>query len=170
MRGFERTSSLIAPRVRKCGESRGFAVSRLLTHWPEVAGPEISSVSRPVEITYGREGFGGTLTLLTTGSHAPLLEMQSGSIRDKVNACYGYAAVARVRVTQTAATGFAEGHADFQHKAAAATEPPKPSAEARQAAKAGTAGVTDPGLKAALEQLGGFVFSAARPKPDEGST
>jgi len=160
MRGFERTSALLAQRVRKGGESRGFAVSRLLTHWAEVVGTDLAAMARPVEISYGREGFGGTLTLLTTGAQAPLLEMQSATIREKVNACYGYAAIARIRITQIAATGFAEGRVDFDHAPRLETGARGPSSEARQAAGKLAAPVRDDGLRAALETLGGHVLSA----------
>ena len=40
-RGFEAASSLLAERVQKAAEGRGFAVSRLLTHWPEIAGDKL---------------------------------------------------------------------------------------------------------------------------------
>jgi hypothetical protein len=36
----------------------------------------------------------------------------------RVNACYGYITIARIRITQTAATGFAEGQMAFDHGAA----------------------------------------------------
>ncbi len=42
MRGFERTSGLLQDRIRKAGETRGFAVARLLTHWAEIVGEEIA--------------------------------------------------------------------------------------------------------------------------------
>ena len=45
-----------------------------------------------------------------------MLEMQKEQLRAKVNAVYGYNAIARVRITQTAATGFAEGKVAFGHK------------------------------------------------------
>ncbi|MGI1662312.1 DUF721 domain-containing protein [Palleronia sp. KMU-117] len=167
MRGFERTSSLVAQRIRAAGETRGFAVSRLLTHWPEVVGEDIAAVSRPVEVSYGRGGFGATLTLLTTGAQAPMLEMQADRIRERVNACYGYAAISRVRITQTAPTGFAEGQADFSHAPKAPAEPAAPSEASVARARKVADGVTDPGLRAALERLGGHVLSAVS-TPKEG--
>ena len=112
-KGFTRTSALLTQRIRTASESRGFAQSRLLTHWAEVAGDAIAAISRPVEVSYGRGGIGATLTLLTTGSHAPVLEMEKEKLRARVNAVYGYNAIARVRVTQTAPTGFAEGQVAF---------------------------------------------------------
>ncbi len=152
-RGFERASSLIAGRVRAAGEHRGFAVSRLLTHWAEVAGPDIARVSRPVEVTYGR-GLGATLTLLTTGPEAPMLEMQRDRIRERVNACYGYGAIEKIRITQTAATGFgapdaASGRTDEEVRSARPT-----SSKAKEAAS----GIRDERLRKALERLGSNVL------------
>lgn len=156
-RGFERAGALAAGRIRTASESRGFAVSRLLTHWAEIVGPDIAHVARPVEISYGR-GFGATLTVLTTGAQAPMLEMQKDRIRDRVNACYGYAAVQKVRITQTAATGFAEGQAVFDHAPEKHPELAPVTAEARRA----VSGVHDSGLRDALEKLGANVLSPAK--------
>ena len=99
--------------IRKATEKRGFAETRLLTHWAEVAGPDIAAIARPVEVSFARDGIGATLVLLTTGPQAPMLEMQKDAIRARVNSCYGYNAISRVRITQTAPTGFAEGQAVF---------------------------------------------------------
>jgi len=170
MRGFERASLLVEGRVRKGGESRGFAVSRLLTHWADIVGPDVAAAARPVEISYGRGGFGGTLVPLTTGANAPLLEMQTDTIRERVNACYGYAAISRIRITQTAPTGFAEGRASFEHGPGVATETPDPTSEAKQAAGAVAAGVEDDGLRAALERLGSHVMTASGPHSDKGNS
>jgi hypothetical protein len=79
------------------------------------------------KITYGR-GFGGTLVLLTTGAHAPVLEMRGTEIVERVNACYGYRAVSRVQVTQTAPTGFAEGQVAFRTAQGQNAGHPTPSA------------------------------------------
>lgn len=153
--GFERAANLVASRVRTAAESRGFAVARLLTHWPEIVGPDIAAAARPVEINYGR-GFGATLTLLTTGSQAPMLEMQKEAIREKVNACYGYSAIQTIRLTQTAATGFSEGRVQFEARNAGQDrhEPAIPP-EASEAAR----GVGDDTLRLALERLGANVLS-----------
>ena len=153
-RGFERAASLVQGRIRAAGESRGFAVSRLLTHWAEVVGPDIARTARPVDVSYGR-GFGATLTLLTTGAEAPMLEMQKETIRERVNACYGYAAIAKVRITQTAATGFAEGRVVFD------STPKKtmPEAPITPEVSRSAAGVHDTDLRAALERLGANVLS-----------
>ncbi len=161
-RGFKRASSLMQGQIRRAGEQRGFAVSRLLTHWAEIVGEDTARVARPVKVGYGKRGFGATLTVLTTGAQAPMLEMQKDRIRERVNACYGYAAIARIHFTQTAPTGFAEGQAVFQPA-------PKPQAKAPDpatalAAREAAAPVTDPGLRDALEALGQNVLSRHKSK------
>lgn len=157
-RGFERTASLLTARIREAGEARGFAVTRLLTHWEEIAGAETARVARPVKVSYGRDGgFGATLVLLTTGANAPMLEMQKDRIRERVNGVYGYAAISRIRITQTAPTGFAEGQAQFARPAKPTAATPDP--EVAREATAMSADVGDPKLRAALERLAQNVLS-----------
>ena len=156
-KGFARASVLLSSKIRKAGESRGFAVTRLLTHWSEIVGPDIAGSTRPVKVGYGRDGFGATLTVLTTGANAPMLEMQKEKLKARVNACYGYAAISKIRITQTAPTGFAEGQAEFQI-AAKSAEPAQNPAKASQAHKI-TAPVGDENLRQALEALGANILS-----------
>lgn len=154
-RGPERAGTLLASRIRAAGESRGFAVSRLLTHWAEIAGEDVARVTEPVEVSYGK-GFGATLTLLVSGAHAPMIEMQKERLREKVNACYGYNAISRVRITQTARSGFAERRDAFAHKL------PDPLPEVTEAAHRTVEGVADDTLRAALEALGRNILSTHR--------
>ena len=157
-RGFRRAGQLVEREIREVGESRGFAVSKLLTHWAEIAGDGLSHRTRPVDVKYGRSGLGATLTILTTGAEAPMVEMTKEKLRERVNACYGYNAISRIRITQTAPTGFAEGQAEFDHadKRPAPAEPDQ--ASFARAAKT-TAPVADPDLRAALENLGAHILS-----------
>ena len=159
LRGFEATGSLLRDRIRTAGETRGFAVSRLLTHWAEVVGPDTAAICRPVKIGYGKGGLGATLTLLTTGAQAPLLQMQLPAIRERVNACYGYNAISRVTITQTAPSGFSEGQAAFAPAPRKAPQAPPP--EVRRKASEAAGGITDGDLRAALEALAKNVLSRA---------
>ena len=155
-RGFSRAATLMQGNIRKASEDRGFAVTRLLTHWSEVVGEATAGIATPVNVSYGKGGMGATLTLLTTGAQAPMLEMQKEQIRDKVNACYGYRAISRVRITQTAPTGFAEGRVAF-------TPAPKvkktPDPAVLSAAKALSEAVENEKLRAALMALGANVLT-----------
>lgn len=149
-RGFERASTLVASHIRAPAEKRGFAEAKLLTHWADIVGSDIADIAVPLRISYGR-GFGGTLVMLTTGAHGPVLEMREREIVERVNACYGYRAVARIQVTQTAPTGFAEGQVAFGGPKSVATKEPDPArlAEATQ----GLEDIEDETLRSALEAL-----------------
>ena len=163
MRGFEPTSGLLQQRIRAAGEARGFAVTRLLTQWAEVAGEDMARITRPVKVGYGREGMGATLTLLVAAAHAPMVQMDLPRLKDRVNAAYGYAAIARISLTQTAASGFAEGQAQFLG-AAAQARVADPALQAE--AKAVAAPVKDDGLRSALEALAQNILT--RRKATEG--
>ncbi|RMH43900.1 MAG: DUF721 domain-containing protein [Alphaproteobacteria bacterium] len=170
-KGFEPAAGLIARPLRKASERRGFAVARLLTAWDEIVGPEIAAMARPVRVSYGREGIGATLTVLTSGAYAPLVQAQCAAIRERVNACYGYNAISRVRVTQTdphalfagpaagqgaqPAWGLAEAQAPFAP--APTTEAPDPAI--RERAAEAVKDVTDENLRRALEALAAKVLS-----------
>lgn len=156
-KGFAQTGSFLRGRIRDASAQRGFAQSRLLTHWDEIAGPEIARISRPVEVSYAKGGFGATLVLLTTGSNAPILEMEKDKLRARVNAVYGYSAIARVRVTQTAPTGFSSGQIAFSDPKP--KPKPGPSKAVVKRASEQVAPVKDAGLRAALEQLGANIIS-----------
>ncbi|GAA5080254.1 DciA family protein [Roseibacterium beibuensis] len=158
-RGFERAGALVSGHLRGPAEKRGFAEARLLTHWAEIVGAEIAEIALPVRITYGR-GFGGTLVLLTTGANAPVLEMRREDVVERVNACYGYRAVSRVQVTQTAPTGFAEGQVAFAPRAKPVKAAPDP--ERLKQATTGLTHIEDEGLRNALAALARNVLTNKR--------
>ena len=156
-RGFARASSLVEGQVRAAGEGRGFAVARLLTRWEEIVGPDLAALVRPVKVGHGR-GLGAELTVHAAGPRAALAQMAADRIRDRVNACYGYRAVSKVRGTQVApaeAPAFAEAQAPYL--------PPDRLALARGEGMA--AGASDPALRAALAALGSHI---ARDKGEDG--
>lgn len=143
-------------RIRGATEKRGFAQSRVLTHWTEIVGEATAKIAHPVDVGYARGGMGATLTVLTSGAQAPMLEMQKEQIREKVNAVYGYNAIARIRITQTARTGFSEGQMAFDH---GPKSPRGPKPEATAAAQDLAAPVENENLRAALAALGANVIS-----------
>ena len=150
-RGFRTASSLVEQRIRGVGQARGFSVMRLLTHWPEIVGEDLARLSRPGKVSQSN-GFGATLTLVCAGAAAPLVQMQARRIVDKVNACYGYAAISHVRIVQTAPDGFAEPVAEFRH-----APPPDPAVDAK--VRDAAAGIDNPELREALSALARNVLS-----------
>lgn len=168
MRGFEPAAGLLREPIRKAGESRGFAITRLLTHWPEIAGRDLAGLCRPVKVSYGQGGLGATLSVLASGAAAPLVQMQLPMLKERVNACYGYAAIARIKVTQTSAQGFADAQTAFTGPSNIATPSPQTLLKARQVVDTLTDGVGDSSLKSALERLAENVLTRQKgtgPKP-----
>ncbi|MDG1407137.1 MAG: DUF721 domain-containing protein [Octadecabacter sp.] len=155
-RGFSRAVTLMQKRIRGATETRGFSQSRVLTHWAEIVGEATAKIAHPVDVGYAKGGFGATLTVLTSGAQAPMLEMQKEQIREKVNACYGYNAIARIRITQTARTGFTEGKLVFD-RSPKKSRGPKP--EAKAAAQTLAQPIQNEDLRAALAALGTNVIN-----------
>lgn len=155
-RGFLQTGGLLTNRIRAASERRGFAETRLLTHWVEIVGQSIANIARPTKVSYAREGFGATLTVLTDGAHAPELQMLLPTLKDKVNACYGYNAISRIRITQVSEHALAELGPKFEHESA---KPEKPlSTQHVEALKSSLEPIGDAGLRRALENLGNNVL------------
>jgi hypothetical protein len=157
LKGFEPASRLVHARIQRAGEKRGFASARILTHWDAIAGPDLAPITRPVKVGHAREGLGATLTLLVAPALAPIVEMSRERLRARVNAAYGFNAIGRIVLTQTAAAGFAEAQAAFAPPRPAPAAPPPPPAPE-------VAGVKDARLRGALERLAACVAArAARP-------
>ena len=141
-------------QVRRATGSRGFSKTRVLTHWAEIVGPNLANITKPAKVSFAREGFGATLTIFASGARAPEVQMQLEDIRARVNACYGYNAISRVRITQTDAEnlGFAEDQAPFDHNPRA-----EPDLESLETLDLGN--VNDEGLRDALLRLGRNVLT-----------
>ena len=155
--GFRRTSLLVEQKLRSAGESRGFAITRLLTHWSEIVGLQAAEVCTPIKVSYAQKGFGATLVILTTGAQAQMLEMQLPQLREKVNACYGYNAISRIRITQTAPVGFSDGQAKFSTVTKRTVPPPCPETAAKASAIASD--IKDKSLRAALAAFGENIIN-----------
>jgi hypothetical protein len=149
-RGFLQTGGLLKSRIRGATEKRGFAETRLLTNWVDIAGPAIAKLCRPIKVSYRQQGFGATLTVLTTGANAPMLQMQLPQIMTKVNGVYGYNAISKINITQTAPTGFGEPDAAFERQ-----KPTKPLSDVqRKDVELSVKDVSDSSLQDALTRLG----------------
>lgn len=157
-RPFRHVAKTLRKRLGAAAAKRGFAEPEVLTRWDEVIGPHLARFCRPVKVSYGRsQGLGATLYVEALGGRAPEIEHQAPQILERINQFYGYRAVSRLRIAQAAdPAGFAEGQAAFAGPQAAA-----PSPEQRARAEALTEGVADPGLKAALAELGAWVLTRA---------
>jgi len=88
---------MVAPSVRE----RGFVISRLVSNWRQIAG-DMAAWSRPSQLTLSRRG-GGTLKVAIASGYGPIALQMKQPIIDRVNAAFGYRAVADLVFVQTLA-------------------------------------------------------------------
>lgn len=137
--------SVLNAHVRKVAEKRGFSETRLLTDWESIVGAEVAKLTQPIRVGYGRKGLGATLHINVLTGSAPEVQMYEGLIRERVNTCYGFNAITKLRIAGT----FVQ--ARNAHSAEKTTQKPP---QMTPATKATLADVKDSGLRAALGQLG----------------
>lgn len=154
-RGFRHAGVLIAPQTRAAANRRGYAEARLKALWPDIAGPEIAALARPLKLTTPRGPAGGLLTLGVAGANGPRVQMLLPLIRERVNAALGPCAIGRIQITQ----------APFPAapSAAAPAPAPEPSDISDLAEPLSTIGDAD--LREALETLARNVLSRTRRSP-----
>lgn len=154
--GFKKASVLLKKNIQKVSESRGFAQSRVLTHWSEIVGEEISSVSIPTKVSYKTDGLGATLTILTSGSSGPILEMQKEFIRTKINAVYGYNAVQKIKITQSSPLALIRKN---ENPKSVISKKNEPKVEISTSLEKAVNEIDDKNLRQALEELAINVFT-----------
>ena len=154
--GFKKASVLLKKNIQKVSESRGFAQSRVLTHWREIVGEEISSVSIPTKVSYRTDALGATLTILTSGSSGPILEMQKEFIRNKINAVYGYNAVHKIKITQSSPVALIGKNENSERTV---SEKKKINIEISPSLEKAVNEIDDKNLRQALEELAINVFT-----------
>ena len=154
--GFKKASVLLKKNIQKVSESRGFAQSRVLTHWSEIVGEEISSVSIPTKVSYKTDGLGATLTILTSGSSGPVLEMQKEFIRTKINAVYGYNAIQKIKITQSSPLALIRKNENPQ---SVISKKNKRKVEISTSLEKAVNEIDDKNLRQALEELAINVFT-----------
>ena len=92
------TEKLIGPAMM----ARGFSHSRIVTEWPQAASTA-ADWSEPASITFPRgQSRDGTLQVNIRSGRGPEMQMMIPAIIENCNAVFGYAAVARITITQVA--------------------------------------------------------------------
>jgi hypothetical protein len=156
-KGALHLSEIVGRVIEPVTARRGFAKADLIAVWPEIAGPMHASCTAPEKIVWPRHAPtddppAGTLIIRADGPRAIFVQHELPQIVERVNAYFGYRAVAQARVVQGPVT------------ATAAKSPPPPALDEAAASRiaAETAAVEDDGLRAALERLGRGVFTKRR--------
>ena len=140
---------MIEPLVAPSANERGFAISRLISHWQDIVG-DTAAWCQPADIHFPRSSSNdGTLKLQITSGRGPQAQAMSAQIIDQVNAAFGYQAVGRITLVQNLPPSCPE-------------TPPKKPATISDAPDVWTLDeklkhIKSPELRAALRRLGGPV-------------
>jgi hypothetical protein len=137
----------------------GFAYGDLITQWPAIVGDGVAQWSEPERIKWPRPGTderkqGGILVIRVVPGRGLDLQHETPRIIERINAFYGYAAVAQVKIRQGA----------LSRKKALPRALPALGSQTAQALESELEGVADPALKDALRRLGQGVLSPRSPQ------
>jgi hypothetical protein len=137
----------------------GFVQSSIVSRWREIVGARYAAVSSPESIRFppGKKKE-GVLTLVVEGAHAPMMQHVAPTIVERVNAFFGYPAVARVAFRQgivQAVRVRSRQAAPSLRPSAAGASPDQIDAPSGILAELGDSlrAVSDPELRACLESL-----------------
>ena len=98
---MRRLSTMIEPMVAPSARERGFAISRIISHWHDTVG-DLSEWCRPADIYFPRGSRNnGTLKLQIASGRGPQAQAMMDQIIDAVNASFGYRAVDRITLVQS---------------------------------------------------------------------
>ena len=146
---MRRLSTKIEPMVAPSANERGFAISRLISHWHDIVG-DTAAWCRPADIHFPRGSRNnGTLKLQISSGRGPQAQAMSAQIIDQVNAAFGYQAVGSITLVQNLPPSTPK-------------TPPKKPATISDAPDIWTLDeklkhIKSPELRAALRRLGGPV-------------
>ena len=137
--------------TRPAFERYGFAHGELVAQWAAIVGEDLAARCWPEKMNWpkGREAGtrhaeGATLIVKCDPGAGLALSYETDSIAERVNAFYGYRAVAVVKVVQ----------AGKARQPQARREPAPPPADVVNKVASQVAGITDTGLRDALSRLG----------------
>jgi hypothetical protein len=135
---------------------RGFAEAQLVAQWPAIIGEALAAGVSPEKLSFGRgERRDGTLHLKVAPALALEVQHREPVLVERINAFFGYRAVARLALKQGPPLGMAK------------PAPPRRRplvGDERRSLDRQLAAVDHPDLKAALARLGEAVIATERKK------
>ncbi len=94
-------STMIEPMIAPSARERGFAISRIISHWHDTVG-DLSEWCRPTDIHFPRGSRNnGTLKLQVASGRGPQAQAMTQHIIDAVNSSFGYRAVDHIAIVQS---------------------------------------------------------------------
>ena len=152
----ESLSDFVEAAIGPAARRRGLAATTLIADWPLVVGERLAVRCQPVKLAFapGRQS-GGTLHLHAAASAALDLQFSERQVVERVNAHYGFAAVARLKIIQSPPV----------RPIVRPRRPPRslPSSEQVAKLKTDTDRIDDPQLAEALLRLGCSIAAVNGP-------
>lgn len=105
-RGFLPLADMTAPLLDPVLRRRAGLNIQLLECWPEIVGEDTAEMSQPLKILWpkraqeGREFEPAVLVIACEGFAAMKIQHESGEIIQRINAFFGFAAIARLKIEQ----------------------------------------------------------------------
>ncbi len=96
--------SRMVPEVAgKALGKKGLGYAKLVTEWPQIVGADFADATAPVKLAFPRgERADATLTIEIVPARAVEVQHALPQLIERVNAVFGYRAVARVKMVQRA--------------------------------------------------------------------
>lgn len=154
--GAQHVGRLVPELLHKSQERFGFAYGGMLTQWNAIVGEDLAATTRPERIRWPRRQtgdarIGGTLVIRVDGPSAIEVQHSTPAIVERINAFYGYDAVAGIKIVQGRVTGKRP-----PRRRRDASLPPERERKLVEA----TSGVSDGDLQTALQNLGRNIIVA----------
>lgn len=143
-------ADLVSGAVNQAFARQGFAAIEIVTHWEDIAGPDLARRSEPVRLSWPQRddpASVGTLLVRVEGPYAIELQHSTSQIMERVNRYFGWRCVGRVVIRQ--------GPVTRRHRVPRAPLEPEPAAVAAIARTTGP--FEDESLGQAIARLGALV-------------
>lgn len=144
--------SLVAGLTKRAIGRHGFAQASIITDWATIIGPDLAKFAQPDKLTFPKgQRIHGTLHIRAAGPMALQIQHLAPLLIERVNAHFGYGAVADIKLHQ----------AGLPVRAKQQKRPPArtPSTMERAALETTLSGLEDDVLKDRLRRLGEAVLS-----------
>src|SRR5579883_819669 len=101
MSGPRHMSRMVPEVAGKALGKKGLGYGKLVTEWPQIAGPYLGEATAPVKLAFPRgERTDATLTIEVVPARAVEVQHVLPQLLERVNAVFGYRAVARIKLVQ----------------------------------------------------------------------
>lgn len=153
------TAGLLGPVLR----ARGITIHRMITEWPHIAG-DAAAWSEPQNIKFPQnQQDEGILTVTVRSGRGPEIQMLETEIIRRCNQVFGYRAIARIVISQTAGTPLAAQKSSPQ-PIPSTIKPDADTAQAFDDARQKIDPETSPELRKALDTLGKSLSGQGKEK------